>query len=161
MSSLADRLWSQVEAYVAAEHLELDDLEVLGSEGSGRIVRVTLDGESLEVGRIADLSRGLSRMFDEIDPFEGSYTLEVSSPGLERKLRRPRHYEKSIGSEIKVKTFAPVDGERTHSGVLTQSDDSSFTLEVDGEDRQIGYDAVASARTVFVWKKAARPGTRS
>ncbi|MCP3977081.1 MAG: ribosome maturation factor RimP [bacterium] len=160
MGSLADRLWSQVESYVAAEHLELDDLEVLG-EGSGRIVRVTLDGETLEVSRIADLSRGLSRMFDEIDPFEGSYTLEVSSPGLERKLRRPRHYEKSIGSEIKVKTFAPVAGGRTHSGVLTQADDSSFTLEVDGEQRKIGYDAVASARTVFVWKKAAKPGSRS
>lgn len=160
MGSMADRLWSQVESYVAAEHLELDDLEILG-EGSGRIVRVTLDGESLEVSRIADLSRGLSRMFDEIDPFEGSYTLEVSSPGLERKLRRPRHYEKSIGSEIKVKTFAPIKGERTHTGVLTQADGSSFTLDVDGDHRQIGYDAVASARTVFEWKKAARPGSRS
>ena len=160
MGSLADRLWSQVETYVAAEHLELDDLEILG-EGSGRIVRVTLDGDTLEVDRIADLSRGLSRMFDELDPFEGSYTLEVSSPGLERKLRRPRHYEKSMGSEVKVKTFAPINGERTHSGVLTQAGETTFTVAVDGEARQIAYDAVASARTVFVWQKAEKPGSRS
>ena len=160
MGSLADRLWSEVEAYVAAEHLELDDLEVLG-EGPGKIVRITLDGGSLGVDRIADLSRGLSRMFDDLDPFEGAYTLEVSSPGLERKLRRPRHFEKSVGSEVKVKTVASIDGERTHSGVLTGAAAKSFTVEVEGQEREIPYDAVASARTVFVWEKAARPGSRS
>lgn len=160
MGAVADRLWSEVESYVAAERLELDDLEVLG-EGPGRIVRVTLDGESLGVDRIADLSRGLSRMLDDIDPFEGSYTLEVSSPGLERKLRRPRHYEKSIGSEVKVKTFAPIAGERSHSGVLVAADESGLELDVAGERRRIEYDAVASARTVFEWKKPARPGSRS
>lgn len=159
MANVADRLWSVVESYVTAEHLELDDLEVLG-EGSGRIVRVTVDGD-VGVDRIADLSRGLSRVLDDMDPIEGAYTLEVSSPGLERKLRRPRHYEKSIGKEIKVKTFAPVSGERTHNGVLTEADEADFTLEVEGEPRRIGYDAVASARTVFVWKSAAKPGSRS
>jgi ribosome maturation factor RimP len=160
VGSLADRLWSEVEAYVAAEHLELDDLEVLG-EGPGKIVRITLDGETLGVDRIADLSRGLSRMFDDLDPFEGAYTLEVGSPGLERKLRRPRHFEKSIGKEVKVKTFAPIEGERTHSGYLAGAAEKSFTVEVEGQEREIPYDAVASARTVFVWKKAARPGSRS
>lgn len=160
MGSLADRLWADVESYVAAERIELDDLEVLG-DGPSKIVRVTLDGETLGVDRIAELSRGLSRMLDDIDPFEGAYTLEVSSPGLERKLRRPRHYEKSIGSEIKVKTFAPVDGERTHTGLLTVAGETSFTIDDAGQERQIQYDAVASARTVFVWQKAARPGSRS
>ena len=158
MGSLTDRLWSEVESYVAAEHLELDDLEVLG-EGPGRIVRITLDGETLGVDRIADLSRGLSRMFDDLDPFAGAYTLEVSSPGLERKLRRPRHFAKSVGSEIKVKTFAAVAGERTHTGTLVSADEKGFVIEVAGENRMIAYDAVASARTVFVWKKAARPGS--
>jgi len=159
VASVADRLWSEVESYVTAEHLELDDLEILG-EGSGKIVRVTLDGD-VGVDRIADLSRGISRALDELDPFEGAYTLEVSSPGLERKLRRPRHYEKSIGKEIKVKTFTPVGGERTHKGVLTEAGSSGFTVEVDGEPRQIPYDAVASARTVFAWQAAAKPGSRS
>lgn len=160
MGSLTDRLWADVESYVAAERIELDDLEVLG-DGPTKIVRVTLDGEGLGVDRIAELSRGLSRMLDDLDPFDGAYTLEVSSPGLERKLRRPRHYEKSIGSEIKVKTFAPVDGERTHTGMLTAAEAKSFTIDDAGQERQIQYDAVASARTVFVWQKAARPGTRS
>ena len=160
VGSLTDRLWAEVESYVAAERIELDDLEVLG-EGPTKIVRITLDGNDLGVDRIAEVSRGLSRVFDDIDPFEGTYTLEVSSPGLERKLRRPRHYEKSVGSEAKIKTFGPIDGERTHSGTIAAAAESSFTLDVDGTQREIPYDAVASARTVFVWDKTAKPGPRS
>ena len=160
MSSLADRLWSDVEDYVAAENIELDDLEILG-DGPGKIVRVTLDGDALGVDRIADLSRGLSRLLDDLDPLDRAYTLEVSSPGLERKLRRPRHYEKSIGSEVKVKTFAPISGERTHLGRLAFADEDGFKVEIDGKERHIAYDAVASARTVFVWEKAAKPGSRA
>jgi len=157
---MTDRLWAEVESYVAAERIELDDLEVLG-DGPAKIVRVTLDAEELGVDRIAEVARGLSRLFDDIDPFNGAYTLEVSSPGLERKLRRPRHFEKSIGAEIKVKTFAPVDGERSHSGTLAAAQEKSFTLDVDGTNREIPYEGVASARTVFVWEKKSKPGSRS
>ncbi len=160
VGSVTDRLWAEVESYVAAEDIELDDLEVLG-DGPAKIVRVTLDGAGLDVDRIAEVSRGLSRLFDDIDPFSGAYTLEVSSPGLERKLRRPRHFEKSVGAEVKVKTFAAVDGERNHSGTLAVAQEKSFTLDVNGTNREIPYEAVASARTVFVWEKAARPGSRS
>lgn len=157
---MTDRLWAEVESYVAAERIELDDLEVLG-EGPTKIVRVTLDGDGLGVDRIADVSRGLSRLFDEIDPYEGAYTLEVSSPGLERKLRRPRHYEKAVGSTAKIKTFGEVDGSRNHTGVILAAAEASFTLDVEGAHREIPYDAVASARTVFVWEKADKPGSRS
>jgi len=164
LSSSTDQLWSAVESYVAAELLELDDLVILG-EGSGRIVRITLDGvgkePSLAVDRIADLSRGISRVLDDLDLFQSAYTLEVSSPGLERKLRRPRHFEKALGREIKVKTHAPVDGERTHHGVLKDAGETTFVLDVAGEDRSLGYDAVASARTVFLWEAPVKPGKRS
>ena len=71
MGSVADRLWSEVASYVAAEGVELYDLEVLG-QGPGRIVRVTLESEALGVEHIADLSRGISRSLDDLDPFEGA-----------------------------------------------------------------------------------------
>ena len=157
---MTDRLWAEVESYVAAERIELDDLEVLG-EGPTKIVRVTLDGEGLGVERIAKVSRGLSRMFDDIDPFDGAYTLEVSSPGLERKLRRPRHFEKSVGSSVKVKTFGEIDGSRNHAGTIAAAAEKSFTIDVDGAEREIPYDSVASARTVFVWEKTPKPDSRS
>ncbi len=157
MSSVADRLWDLIDPYVAAEGVELDDVEVLGG---GQIVRVTLDSpESVGVDHIAELSRGIGRMLDAEDPIKGSYTLEVSSPGLERKLTRPRHYEKSIGREIKVKTFAETDGTKNHTGTLVSSDDKAFVITTDGTEREITYADVSSARTVFVWDKNARTTT--
>jgi len=154
----AKRLWGVVEPYVAAEGVELDDVELLGG-GGARIVRVVLDAEgSLDVGRLADLSRGISRLLDAEDPIPGAYTLEVTTPGLERKLRRPEHFRKSLGREVKVKTHEPVAGARSHRGVLVATDDDGFELEIDGARRRIGYGAVASARTVFVWEKSGRPG---
>ena len=77
MADAAQQLWDVVEPYVSAEGVELDDVEVLGG---GKIVRVVVDSDqSLGVDRIADLSRGISRLIDEDDPFSGSYTLEVTS----------------------------------------------------------------------------------
>lgn len=155
MSNVQERLWDRIDPYLSAEGIELDDIEVLGG---GQIVRVTVDAQdSLGVDMIADLSRGISRLLDEEDPIKGSYSLEVSSPGLERKLRRPRHYDKSMGKDIKVKTHAEIDGARNHRGSLVASDTTGFTIEVDGSARNIAYDDVASARTVFVWEKGASP----
>jgi ribosome maturation factor RimP len=159
MVSVVDRLWDRIGPYVAAEDVELDDVEVLGG---GQIVRVTVDADDpLGVDRIAELSRGISRIIDEEDPIPTSYTLEVSSPGLERRLRRPRHYEKSIGKQIKVKTLSAVAGEKTHTGNLTSAGDDGFTIDVDGTERTLAYAQVASARTVFEWETSTRPGKSS
>lgn len=157
--SVAQRLWDRIGPYLAAEDVELDDVEVLGG---GKIVRVTVDAEeALGVDRIAELSRAISRLIDEEDPFTGSYTLEVSSPGLERKLRTPRHFQKSIGRTAKVKVHQPVDGSKTHTGKLVGSDDDGFRLDVDGTVHDIAYGQLASAHTVFVWDKAGSSGKNS
>lgn len=159
MSSVAERLWDRIDPYVSAEGVELDDVEILGG---GQVVRIVVDrSDPLGVDVIADLSRGISRIIDDEDPISSSYTLEVSSPGLERKLTRPRHYQKSLGREVKVKTHAEVAGSKTHRGELTSCDDDGFTIVVDGIDRNIAYGDVASARTVFVWEKGTRPGKDS
>ena len=156
MASVEEKLWARIDPYVAAEGIELDDVEVLGG---GRIVRVTVDGdEAVGVDRIAELSRGISRRIDEDDPFKGSYTLEVSSPGLERNLNRPQHYMKSVGRQAKIKTFAEVDGQKSHAGVITEAGESSFTMIAEDQKKTISYTDVSSARTVFVWEKGARPG---
>ena len=160
MTGAADRLWAVVEPYVSAEGVELDDLEVFGKT-PGVVVRVTLDAaEPLGVDQLADVSRRLSRLLDDEDPITSSYTLEVSSPGLERKLRRPRHYMKSIGREIKVKSKTAMEGDHSHRGVLVEATDEDFVVEVNGSGRRIAYGDVVSARTIFEWEKASKPGKR-
>jgi ribosome maturation factor RimP len=155
-----ERLWAVIDPYVAAEGIELDDLEIVG-KAPGLILRVTLDAAGgVGVDRLAEISRRLSRLLDDEDPVEGSYTLEVSSPGLERKLRRRRHYEKSLGREVKVKSNSEIAGSHSHRGALVSAGDDGFVVEVDGEEREIAYGEVVSARTVFAWEKAAKPGKR-
>jgi ribosome maturation factor RimP len=155
-----ERLWQLLEVYLAAEDVELDDLEV-ADKGRGRVVRVTVDADGgIGVDRIAELSRGLSRVLDEADPYEDSYRLEVSSPGLERTLRRPAQYQKSVGREVTVKTAQPIDGEQVHRGVLDEVDDRGFVLQLNEGLRRIGFDQVRSARTVFTWERGAKPGKR-
>lgn len=157
MSDVAERLWDMVEPYVAAEGIELDDVEVVG-RGPGTIVRVTVDGDRpVAVDRIASLSRGISRLFDDADPIPSSYTLEVGSPGLERKLRRPAHFAKSVGREVKVKVKTAERFE-TIRGVIESADDTGFTIAVDDEERRIEFADVTSASTVFEWEKSPKPG---
>lgn len=160
MTGKVERLWAVIEPYVAAEGIELDDLDIVGKD-PGVVVRVTLDAEGgVGVDRLAELSRRLSRLFDEEDPVAGAYTLEVSSPGLERKLRRPSHFVKSVGREVKVKSRSSGGDVHTHRGGLVSADDDGFVVAVDGEERNIAYGDVISARTVFAWEKAAKPGKR-
>jgi ribosome maturation factor RimP len=154
MTDAVQRLWGMVEPYVAAEGVELDDIEVLGG---GRVLRLVVDADGgIGVDRIADLSKAISRLIDADDPIDSAYTLEVTSPGLERKLRRPAHYLKSVGRQVKVKTNSPVAGERTHRGTLVAADGSGFTIDEDGTTVTLAYGDVESAKTVFVWDTSER-----
>src|SRR3954453_3841587 len=106
--STADRIRGVVDPLLGALDLTLYDLEV-----GGGIVRVTVDrpgGASLD--EVAAATRAVSRALDEDDPIDGRYTLEVSTPGLERNLRTPAHYEGALGATVSVKTRVEVDGER-------------------------------------------------
>jgi len=149
-------IWSVVEPYLTAERLELDDLELSG-HGRGRVLRVTVDGDDLDVDRLAELSLGLSRLLDDESTLQDQYRLEVSSPGLERKLRRPAHYRKSLGREVVVK-ISEDEGKATYRGTLTDVDESRFTVEADQGPITVPYDDVVSAKTVFRWEKAPKPG---
>lgn len=155
MTQVTD-IWSVVEAYLAAEQLELDDLELTG-RGRGRLLRVTVDGDDVGVDRLAEVSRGLSRLLDDEPGLQDHYRLEVSSPGLERKLRRPAHYRKSIGREVVVKT-AGAEGKTTYRGTLTDADEARFTVDADEGPVSVSYEDVVTAKTVFRWERAPKPG---
>ena len=160
-----------VRPVVEAAGLELWEVS-FGREGGRRILRVTVDraggdqraGGDENVGgvdldTITATSQRLSRRLD-LEGFEQDrpYELEVSSPGLERALREPRHFERSVGQQVRVKTVEPVDGRRVHEGALVSADAEAIVIASDGGELRVVYDGIASARTVFEWKKA---GSRS
>lgn len=160
MADAPKELWNVLSAYVEEENIELDDVELLG--GGGRtILRVTVDAHGgVDLDRIGDLTRGISRLLDTHDSIRGSYTLEVSSPGLERKLRLPAHYSKSVGRVVTVKTRSEVDGSRRHDGLLVEADEHGATLEIDGAMRRLDFTDITSAKTVYVWETPAKPGKK-
>ena len=145
-----DRLWDSIEAFLATERVELDDLEL-----SGRTLRVIVDAEGgIDLEHITNVSRGVSRLLDDSeDLVPESYNLEVTSPGLERKLRRPRHFEKAIGRPVRVKTT----GGETVRGELTTVDDSGFVVADGDDDVRIAYADVAKARTLFAVPAKTKP----
>jgi ribosome maturation factor RimP len=155
VTQVAD-IWDVVEPYLAAERLELDDLELAG-RGQGRILRVTVDGEDIAVDRLASLARGLSRLLDNETDLEGQYQLEVSSPGLERRLKRPSHYQKSLGRELVAKVSLGKT-KATIRGVLAHANDDSFTIEAENGPSVVSYEDVITVKTVFRWEKAPKPG---
>jgi ribosome maturation factor RimP len=156
LTTTVSDIWSVVEPYLSAERLELDDVELHG-RGPGTLLRVVVDGEGVDIDRLADVSRGLSRLLDNETDMDSFYRLEVTSPGLERSLRRPSHYVKSIGREVVVKV-AEGDQKTTIRGVITEAGDDVFTVASDEEQQVVGYEDVLTARTVFRWEKAPKPG---
>lgn len=138
----------------------LDDLglELWDVHWGGGRLRLTVDRKGgVDSQVLALASRTISAELDVLDPIPGRYTLEVSSPGIERKLRRPEHFKKSVGLEVSVKLAPGQEGARRVRGCLTEAADSQITLTLpDGERQVIPMDSVTAAKTVFDWDEAGK-----
>lgn len=175
------RIRSLTEPVAAREGCEIYDIEwVSGSSGRGRTLRVYIDkagGVTLE--DCQNVSRGLNLILDVDDAIPGSsYSLEVSSPGLERVLREPRHFSSAIGSLIHVKLREPKENlrvfkgrlvavERSETGtpadVAPRDEDVELVFETDNKKQiRANVGDIARARVVFVEEKGDkyRPGQR-
>ena len=111
--------------------LQLWDV-VYEKEGSGWYLRYYVDKEGgIDINSCEAFSRAISDVLDEADPIDGSYTLEVSSPGIERQLTRDWHFETLMGQQLLVRLIRPVEGVRDFIGTLTDYRDGTLTLLLD------------------------------
>ncbi len=141
---------------VAAAGLELVEVQV-----SAGVLRVVVDREGgADLDLLADATRAVSAALDEHDPFPGHrYTLEVSSPGVERPLRTPRQFQRAVGEDVTIRTVATAEGERRVSGRLVSADEEGVVVEgaeLPEGRRRLSYGDVERARTVFAWGSAGR-----
>jgi ribosome maturation factor RimP len=141
------------QAVARRRSLRLWDVEVGGRPGR-HVVRVYVDSDGgIDLDTVAEVSEELSRGLDLKDPIPGRYTLEVSSPGLERTLKSREHFELSVGARIVLKTKEPVVGNSHRiEGLLERAGDEGVTIEAESEQVDVPYDAIKSARTVFEWR---------
>ena len=154
MESTVERVRAVVEPVVAAADLELYDVEL-----AAPILRVLVDkAGGVDLAVLGEVTRAVSEALDADDPVPGRYTLEVSSPGLERKLRTPAHFAAAVGKKVRVRTLAGTEGDRRVEGTLTAADDDGVTVETPEGDRRIAHDEVERAKTVFEWGPTPPPG---
>jgi ribosome maturation factor RimP len=155
--STAERVRSIVAPLLEERELELYDLELAGG-----VVKVAVDRPGgVDMEAIGDATRAISRALDEHDPINGHYTLEVTSPGLERNLRTPEHFTRAVGTPVKIKTLPEVEGDRRVAGTLLAADDEGVTVRIDEHpelaERRLRHDQIERARTVFEWGPPPRP----
>lgn len=150
MADTRDRLAEKLTAPIGALGLDLEAVD-LSSAGKRRILRVAIDKDGgVTMDDIADATREVSRVLDETDLMgKQHYTLEVSSPGVERPLTLPRHWRRNVGRLVKV-TFGEGD---PMTGRITESDDGGAVLDVEGTERRLEYAEVKKAKIQIEFKK--------
>ena len=150
-------------------------LELYDVEYQGGILRVVVDTPTggpagVNMESIALITRLISREFDHSDPVPGHYTLEVTSPGLERSLRVPKHFIREVGKVVAIRLTAAVNGVRRAQGVLLSADENNIVVRLNDKpttktitttevtEMTIGYGMIDRARTVFEWGPTPKSG---
>lgn len=120
---------------------------MLGKAEGGLTLRVYIDHEQgIDVDNCAEVSRQLSATLDVVEPIKGHYTLEVSSPGLDRPLFSPAHYEKYKGERVKIKLAAHAMGRKRFTGELLSVEGDTVVVEVDGETYDLDFGDIESGQ---------------
>lgn len=162
--TVEDQVSELVNEAVIACGVELFDVEYIGA--TLRLVITAPGGGGVSTDDLAKVNRAAGAILDETDPIPGRYTLEVSSPGLERKLVKPKHYERSIGEEVIVKLLPHLDTRRI-KGKLTEVIEDAImvdAIEMDGIDlpevspQRVELADIDKTRTVFEWGPKPKPG---
>lgn len=144
--NVAEKVRSIVDPYAQQLSLEIWDI-VYKKEGSDWYLRIFIDKENgVSVDDCVDFTHLITKPLDEADPIPQSYTLEVSSPGIERELKTDSHFNRYIGSRIMMRTIRPVNGVRDFAGILKAYENPNITVEADNGE----IITVAKKETSFV-----------
>ena len=134
VSELGYRIWDITYAKIGADyHLE-----------------ITIDSDDgIEISDCEKVHRAIDPVLDEIDPIEGFYYLEVSSPGVERELRLDEHISLSIGEKVEAKLFAPKDGVKSVVGILSSFEDGIIKIDCEGQEYSFARADVSKLKTIY------------
>ena len=143
------------------EGTELVDME-LQREPAGWVLRLFIDKPGgVSVEDCQRVSEHVGTILEVEDPIPHAYTLEVSSPGLTRSLRRPEDWDRAVGSLVKLVTHEPLEKRQSFLGRLTAVDPGAVRVEVDGNEYEIPRDRIARARLEVDWPEQGKPASPS
>ncbi|NIR32089.1 MAG: ribosome maturation factor RimP [Gammaproteobacteria bacterium] len=143
------QLHDLIEPAVTVLGYELLGLELMPGKGGGSLLRVYIDSpQGITLDDCERVSHQVSGVLDVEDPIAGPYTLEVSSPGSDRPLFTPEHFEQHIGRRVRIRMQALVEGRRRFKGELKGYRDGRVVVIEDGEERTVPYEMIRTARLV-------------
>ena len=149
MKSSAEKVTQLIEPTVQALDLELWGIEH-ASQGKYSVLRIFIEREAgVTIDDCERVSRQVSAIFDVEEPIAGEYTLEVSSPGIDRLLFTPQQFQRYRGEEVSVRMRTPVDGRRKFKGTLTDIVDDIIHIQVDGSDFELPHGDIEKANIVY------------
>jgi ribosome maturation factor RimP len=141
-------LWELFEPVVNGMGFDLIEIEHFPSPKHG-VLRLYIDSEDgVTIDDCADVSQQISALIDVEDPVRGQFNLEISSPGLDRPLRRLKDFQRFTGSLVKLKTAVPLDGQRNFKGRLLEANEDVVVIETDTEEISLPMNAIEKARIV-------------
>jgi Uncharacterized protein conserved in bacteria len=143
---IVDRVREILEVYLKDHGIELIDI-VFRREGPDLVLRIVADTlKGITVSECTGLNKFLSEVLDREDVIQDRYTLEVSSPGLDRPIKTDRDFERSIGKSLEFTTFEAIDGRKTHEGILIGVEKDNVVIERQGISTVIPRSTIALAR---------------
>jgi ribosome maturation factor RimP len=141
---MKDELITLLEPSINAMGFDLIELEYAAG---GELLRIYIDiDRGITVDDCEAVSRQVSGILDVEDPIPGRYTLEVSSPGIDRPLRTLDHFAHFAGERVKIQTDAPINGRRRYKGELLGVDGETIQIDVDGKQIELPFDRIEKAR---------------
>ncbi len=142
------KLLEALEPAAAERDTEIVSVEIVGAKKSPTI-RIYIDCKGgISFDELASAQEWINQLMDEIDPFPGAYTLEVSSPGIDRPLRTPEHFNRFVGEKARVVMSKPVNGRAKWTGILKGFEVDSVKLEVEGELIALPYGDIKKANVI-------------
>lgn len=151
MGKIEDTIWKMAEPVVLENGLELIDVEYV-KEGAEWYLRLFLDKEGEDGVDLDDcelISRKLSDLLETADPITQAYRLEVSSPGIERPLKRTKDFQRFKGEKVQIKTFSDVEGKKQFIGSLGETTEDTVVIEVEDVPIEIPRKKISKANLVW------------
>jgi ribosome maturation factor RimP len=162
MDATVARVWQLAAPLAETQGLEIIDIELRHEGGrSGRVLRLYLDKEGgPNVDNLSQVSRELSALLDVHDVVEGGYTLEVSSPGINRPLKLPEHFKRYIGKRVRVRTRDLFHGRRSFLGPLLDVMADGIALNQDGRRLEIPFALIEKSNYEHDWSAEYAAGSK-
>ena len=151
MAKIEEQIEELLESKIKNLGYILYDVEYV-KEGKDYYLRIYIDSEKgITLDDCELVSNNITDMLDEKDIIKDQYFLEVSSPGVERVLKKDKHLKSNLGAKVQIKLFKPIDGNKQFTGILKDFDNESIIIEEDSQTKKIERKNIGQIKTIFDW----------